>query len=335
MPENAAQDHPIWLLKLVFRFPFGGLLSAALIFTVLYSLFRVYANIEDVGFYTTLFLCGMTAYIVPVFAHIINRSVQAFDALADLLEVNPEQRSQWRRSLDHRSTGWTLIVTTLGLAGGLAHMVILQLASSGNVADIFTSGSGIMSAVGTVLIWLTMTTVISALTKNALLFYRLGRDHLRIDLLNSRELVPLAWVAVISTLSMIGAQALFVLLAMDTHTSLTAVLPGFIATAIPMLPLFMLPIWSAHQRLKIVKSDELKAIRARLKRAREGLDTPLEEPEKLARLNDLLSYRREILGISEWPFDLGAVSRLGLYLIIPPLTWVGAALIENLVETLL
>jgi hypothetical protein len=192
-----------------------------------------------------------------------------------------------------------------------------------------------MPAIGTVLIWLTMTTVISALTKNALLFYRLGRDHLRIDLLNTRELLPLAWVAVISTLSMIGAQALFVLLAMDTHTSLAAVLPGFMATTIPMLPLFMLPIWSAHQRLKIVKRDELKAIHARLERAREGLDTPLEKPEKLAHLNDLLAYRREIMGISEWPFDLGAVSRLGLYLIIPPLTWVGAALIENLVETLL
>ena len=62
---------------------------------------------------------------------------------------------------------------------------------------------------------------------------------------------------------------------------------------------------------------------------------PLEQPEELTRLNDLLAYRREIAGVSEWPFDLGAMSRLGLYLVIPPLTWVGAALIENLVETLL
>jgi hypothetical protein len=277
----------------------------------------------------------MVAYIIPVFALIIDRSVLAFDALADLLDVSAEQCRQWRHSLDHKTTIWTLIITGLGVAMGLAHVVILQLASTGNAADIFANGSTAMTAIGTLLIWLTMTTVISTLTNNALLFYRLGRDELRIDLLNVRELVPLAWVAVISTLSMIGAQALFVLLAMDTGTSLEAVLPGFMGTTIPMVPLFLLPIWSAHKRLKVMKGKELDAIHTRLERAREDLKTPLEEPVKLAQLNDLLSYRREIMGVSEWPFDLGAVSRLGLYLIIPPLTWVGAALIENLVETLL
>jgi hypothetical protein len=335
MPETTAQDHRIWLLKLVFRFPFGGLLSGVLIFTVLYGLFRIFADFAVVGIYSTLFLCGMVAYIIPVFALIVDRSVLAFDALASLLDASPEQRSQWRRSLDHRSTSWTVTITALGLGMGLAHMMILHFASSGSPADIYDNGSALMSAIGTLLIWLTMTTVISALMSNALLFFRLGRDHLRIDLLNARELVPLAWVAVISTLSMIGAQALFVLLIIDANARMESVLPGFLATTIPMVPLFILPIWSAHRRLKVAKSEELNAIRTRLEQAREGLDTALEEPVKLAQLNDLLSYRREIMGVSEWPFDLGAVSRLGLYLIIPPLTWVGAALIENLVETLL
>jgi hypothetical protein len=38
---------------------------------------------------------------------------------------------------------------------------------------------------------------------------------------------------------------------------------------------------------------------------------------------------------SKWPFDMPTLTRLGLYLILPPLTWVAAALIENLVEKLL
>ena len=210
MPETTAQDHRIWLLKLVFRFPFGGLLSGVLIFTVLYSLFRIFADLAVVGIYSTLFLCGMVAYIIPVFALIVDRSVLAFDALASLLDASPEQRSQWRRSLDHRSTSWTVTITALGLGMGLAHMMILHFASSGSPADIYDNGSALMSAIGTLLIWLTMTTVISALMSNALLFFRLGRDHLRIDLLNARELVPLAWVAVISTLSMIGWNRLSV-----------------------------------------------------------------------------------------------------------------------------
>ena len=335
MTEARRQDHPTWLLKLVFRFRFGGWVSSAVIFTVLYSMFRIFAEPRDVGFYTTLFLCGMVAYIVPVFAHIVNRSVQAFDALDDLLDASAEQCRQWRRSLDHKSTSWTVMVTMLGLAMGLAHVIILQVASSGNATDIFSTGSEFMSAIGTLLIWLTMTTAISALTNNALLFYRLGRDHLRIDLLNAHELVPLAWVGVISTLSMIGAQALFVLLIMDSSSGMGAVLPGFMGTVIPMVPLFFLPIWSTHKRLKHAKRLELEAIREQLEAARDGGNAPLTEPDKMTRLNGLLAYRREINGVSEWPFDLGAMSRLGLYLIIPPLTWIGAALIENLVETLL
>jgi len=49
-------------------------------------------------------------------------------------------------------------------------------------------------------------------------------------------------------------------------------------------------------------------------------------------MSPLLSYRREVLGTREWPFDLGVVTRLGLYLVIVPLTWIGAALIENVVD---
>jgi hypothetical protein len=39
--------------------------------------------------------------------------------------------------------------------------------------------------------------------------------------------------------------------------------------------------------------------------------------------------------VPEWPFDIGLLARLLLYLILPPLTWVGAALIENLVDSVL
>ena len=49
----------------------------------------------------------------------------------------------------------------------------------------------------------------------------------------------------------------------------------------------------------------------------------------------LLHYRREIAQASTWPFDLGNLTTFAFYLIIPPLTWVGAALIENLVNVLI
>jgi hypothetical protein len=55
----------------------------------------------------------------------------------------------------------------------------------------------------------------------------------------------------------------------------------------------------------------------------------------LEKLTPLLTYRREIAQISTWPFDVGNVARLTLYMVIPPLTWVAAALIENLIDSIL
>ena len=53
----------------------------------------------------------------------------------------------------------------------------------------------------------------------------------------------------------------------------------------------------------------------------------------LGDLAPVLIYRREIAEASEWPFDMSVMGRLALYLIIPPLTWIGAALIEILIDS--
>jgi hypothetical protein len=58
----------------------------------------------------------------------------------------------------------------------------------------------------------------------------------------------------------------------------------------------------------------------------------LSPAQDYATIAPLLIYRREIGRISDWPMDINVVTRLGLYLIIVPLTWVGAALIENAVD---
>jgi hypothetical protein len=332
--EADIQGHRIWLLRLVFNFRFGGWLSGALIFLVLFGLFKIFVVPGAIGGYTTAFFCGVVAYIIPIYSHIVRRSLQAFDALQPLLEANPAQIGQWRRSLYHGSTTSAVLATIGGLSGGVAHVAILALTPEGSFGNPLESSSSAMAAVATVLIWLTMTTVISSVVTNARLFYQLGKDHLSINLLNTSELVPLAWVSVISTLALIGAQAMFGLLMLDPSTGLETLLPGFIAITIPMLPLGLLPIWSIHKRLQQAKAKELHAINMELARVSENT-IPLQAQEKLAELNQLLAYRREIASVHAWPFDLGAASKLGLYLIIPPLTWVGAALIENLVENLL
>ena len=94
-----------------------------------------------------------------------------------------------------------------------------------------------------------------------------------------------------------------------------------------MIFLFLLPVIPVHRRVARAKQSELAAVNADIA-AR--ADTP--EPG-YSTLEPLLVYRREVLDAPEWPFDTGALGRLALYLIIPPLTWIGAALIEIVVDT--
>ena len=61
-------------------------------------------------------------------------------------------------------------------------------------------------------------------------------------------------------------------------------------------------------------------------------------PQHLAppsRIEELLSWEARIEAVREWPIDARALRRLGLYLLIPLLSWSGGALVERGIENLL
>ena len=57
--------------------------------------------------------------------------------------------------------------------------------------------------------------------------------------------------------------------------------------------------------------------------------------EHAAALETLLKRRDRIHNLATWPLNVSMVSRLLIYGVIPPAAWVGAALMERLVEDLL
>ncbi len=117
--------------------------------------------------------------------------------------------------------------------------------------------------------------------------------------------------------------------------NLMEVLPGAIATLVPLLAIFVVPVWPVHRRLVVMKEQQLAGLNERIETRLRAGDGFFPETEVLVDLAPLLVYRHEIAQVSTWPFDGSNVIRLIFYLIIPPLTWAGAALIENLVDWLL
>jgi hypothetical protein len=54
----------------------------------------------------------------------------------------------------------------------------------------------------------------------------------------------------------------------------------------------------------------------------------LIEPDSLAQIELLMQHRDRIQHTSAWPIDFSIASRLILYIVIPPLAWLGAAVVE-------
>jgi hypothetical protein len=327
--------YPVWVGRLVFPFRYGKLAAGLLIFVVMWVLLILGGRRNEIGFFAELFFAAMCAYLIPIFSFIVERSVATFDKIEGTLDASKEECAQWRLGLTRRSMRWFVAVSLFALVMGVANIVMAHPQQGpGLVEDILSGHGKFMTYLGTLLIWLTMTTAIGALIGNAQLFSELGR-RMHIDLLHCPAPLAVAQVAIMSTLSVIGAQVLFVFLIFDSGVGWLDILPGFLTTMLPVLILFLLPVWPLHKRLQHAKRAELALINQQLERVRLQRPAVLHDVEQLDTVNRLLLYRREILQVSEWPFDLLALTRLGLYLILPPLTWVAAALIENLVDKLL
>lgn len=325
----------IWLLKLVFPFRYGKWLTGLLLLSVLLPFFYLGVEEEPGDSTPALFFSLIIAYIIPIFSFITEKSQEALLELRSFLSLDEQAFEQAQARLDSVSRRGIAIQLTAGALGGFIHMSFVRGSVSAAVTAVMTSVPGFMSTLGALLVWVVMTTVISMLIQQAMLFARLGRNNVRLSLLNTRSLLPFARVSISSSLAIIGALALFPLISLDSGLNLVESLPGAIATLVPMVAMFIIPVWPVHQRMARMKTQQLATLNDEIE-ARLG-DSGEVAPDSgaLEPLVTLLSYRREIARASTWPFDLGNVSRLAFYMVIPPLTWVAAALIENLVDSVL
>lgn len=179
------------------------------------------------------------------------------------------------------------------------------------------------------LVWLTLTVATSALIDNARLFRRLT-GSLRIDLLDTSSVAPVGAMAVHSTLVVIGALALFPIMWVSGPIDVWTTVPGLFLLTLVVVILVVVPLWPLRARLHAHKRDTLAALQGQINERRASLEPAMVSADEV--LHRLLSYRREVSAVSEWAVDVGAVVRLFSYAVIVPLTWIGAALIEMLVD---
>jgi hypothetical protein len=318
----------LWVLRLVPDVPLGRWLAGGVAFALMAGVLASAGEVfgSDGGFtgYVRLFFCVIVAYIIPVFHYITARTEQDFDAVSQLLGLDEEERASLRRGIAQKS--WPWVLGNLGFAVSLWMLQSWLLAGADNMVAAFANGlQPAVQASAPLIVWIVMTCVIHALIDNAVLFRRLVK-RVKVDIYDTRLLKPFGSMAVSSILAVVGAQASFSIMWLEDTTSAWTTIPGLILTTIALAYLFFAPVWPLHKAILAAKNAELGKLQARINQAL------AQDRDDYARLVPLLTLRREVHGITEWPVDVGLLARLGLYLVIVPLTWIGAALIENVVD---
>ncbi|MCB1703773.1 MAG: hypothetical protein KDI17_02870 [Halioglobus sp.] len=327
--------HKVWLLRLVLPVQYGRVWTGLLLATLLLTLFYAGAAESSEHRPPALFFGLIIAYIIPIFSYITAKAQEAMRALRPILALDDTGFEYMYARLDSASLRLTLVCLGGGALAECMHLAFISRSWSAAVAKAVASVSDLLTVVGTLMVWVVMTTVIAMLIQQAVIFGRLGGTYARVSLLDTRKLLPFARVSIISSLAIIGALALFPLINLEGGLDLAESVPGAVAILGPLIVMFIIPVWPLHQRLVALKNQEMLRLLDRIE-AVTGNDGSVDlDAGELDALLPLLTYRREVAQLSTWPFNLGNITTLAFYLVIPPLTWVGAALIENLVNLLL
>ncbi len=112
-----------------------------------------------------------------------------------------------------------------------------------------------------------------------------------------------------------------------TVGTLSSVLMLVAASSLALL----LPTWGIHLRLKAEKHNELRQMRAAITARRNPQTRTVDEAHQL---RADLAMEARLTAVSEWPFDAGSYGRVALYVLLGLGSWIGAALVERLLESL-
>jgi len=164
-------------------------------------------------------------------------------------------------------------------------------------------------------------------------FSEIGRERVRIDLLDLGMVAPLSRFGLRQALVTIG---LFSVMAPMFYDSEAAPNLFLILMIIMLLTLslaaasLLIPVRGVQQAIAREKSRELARINEEIRRALDG-SSRTSQPG----LADWVAYRGLVESVREWPVDAPTLRRFALYLAIPIGSWFGGALVERMVDSLL
>jgi hypothetical protein len=274
-------------------------------------------------------ITGMALMLILVPAHLLSVAIvvrrHSLHLVEELRPQLPDSRAAEDAAVAIRGAlrrSW-LVATGVGLVAGLFNAPLIYA-----FTESITPSIDISICVGQMVLWLLIAQVFGMRIEAARAFRRLG-EVIHFDLFQLHRLKPLARSGLLDIMVITGAMLMTPLQSMDAEFRWVNY-QFALMVAIPFsLTLLLWPLWSIHGRIR----DEKEA---RLSRIDDWIQTAncATTSEDVLKLETLLAHRDRIHAQRTWLLSTDVVSRVFLYLIIPPLAWVGAAVVERLVDHL-
>ncbi len=286
-------------------------------------------------FRIAIVLLCMLAYLPPAREAVLAGFRRNLEELRPVLECSDAAFEELRAAIGCHDRRLLRLFAGLGVLLGLGAPVLTNLSLNaydfGNVVPEAT-----WHRVATPLIGWLLASFVHVVVVESRRLSRIGREQVRVDLLDPGAFAPFARQGLRNALLATGFLGLAALLLLELEQA-----PGFawLLAGLYLIVIaaagagLVLPVRGLHQRLRERKRAELAWCAAELRRARERLASG-EGPPGPA-LADLAAWRGVVASASEWPFDTSTLTRFGLYLAIPLGSWLGGALVERVVDGLL
>lgn len=152
--------------------------------------------------------------------------------------------------------------------------------------------------------------------------YRLG-EKLNIDVYQLDGLNRFVRLPLLHLLIIVGAFVLMPLQSLDFQVRWINYRSGVSVGLLALLLFVAPPIWGLHKNMRDRIAERITQLQSLVNDC---------DRENFPRLALLIEHRETVRDFTSWPLDVGLVGKLLLYLIIPPLAWVAAALVERLVD---
>jgi hypothetical protein len=172
--------------------------------------------------------------------------------------------------------------------------------------------------------------LVQASLHGASLFSRLARSRLSVDLFDTRSLAPFVRQGMQTVLAWLGFIAVIALSLLNQRMGIVIAF-NVLGALVVCVATLVLPLRGIHEQLVDAKAHELDWVRETIREERQRLREGGEVGSAAAaRIPGILAYEARVEGISEWPFDVPTLLRLTLYLALPIGSWIGGALVEQL-----